>query len=60
MTTAPYRFIAVPMALPRGVHPDRSADALSRTRCPIFGAAASELFPSDRVAGHVNAVFAVS
>ena len=60
MMTAPYRFIAVPMALPRGVHPDRSAFALRRTRCPIFGAPASELFPSDRVAGHVYATFAVS
>ena len=60
MMTAPYRFIAVPMALPRGVQADRSAFALSRIRCPIFGAPASELVPSERVAGHVYAVFAVS
>ena len=59
MTTAPYRFIAVPTALPSGVHADRSAVAFSRSRCPIFGAPASELVPSERVAGHANAVDAV-
>ena len=59
ITTAPYRFIAVPTALPTGVHAERSADCFNRSRCPIFGAPGSEDCPSERVAGHTNPVAAV-